>query len=261
MLTERQQREKEYYDQFAVVTDKSQLDVRFDVVDNPHERPWNPYWHLFGTVKDAFVPGAKLLDFGCGWGDNSIVFAKMGFDVHGFDISEGNLNAARALAEKYGMSDKLKFSRQEAEKLEFPDNEFDVIAGVDILHHVDIEPSIRECHRVLKPGGVAIFKEPIANPVFDTVRRLGAVRKLVPNTASFERHITEDERKLTSADLRVMERVFSRVEVHSFRIVSRLERLVHGVSRALEKTDYYCSVIPGYSRLRGTIVLTMRKES
>src|SRR5262245_36498317 len=135
MLTGRQQREEEYYDQMSQRI--GAIDVEFDVVEDPHARPWNPYWYLFGTVKDAYAPGAKRLDFGCGWGDNSVVFARMGFDVFGFDISAGNLNAARALGERYGLAERLHFSQQGAEQLQFPDNEFEVIAGVDILHHVD----------------------------------------------------------------------------------------------------------------------------
>ena len=257
MVTDRQKREKEFYEQFS--QDKSLLDVSFAPIEGTERRPWDPYWYVIQRVKDEFRPGARLLDFGCGWGENSVIFAKTGYQVEGFDISEGNLRAARALAERYGVADRMNFSIRTAERTTYPDESFDVVVGIDILHHVEVEAAVRECRRALKPGGIAIFREPVENRIFDTLRNLSVVRKLVPNTPSLERHITEDERKLNAKDIEAIRRVFGGLEkVESFRVLSRLERLIR-FPLNLEKLDYMCRAIPGFSRFRGTVVIVARK--
>jgi 2-polyprenyl-3-methyl-5-hydroxy-6-metoxy-1,4-benzoquinol methylase len=258
MLTARQQREQAYYDQYASRY-KSNVQAVFSPIEGHERRPWNPYWYLFGRVLDAYRPGAKLLDFGCGWGENTVVFAKIGYEVQGFDIAEANLQAARRLADRYGLASRIQLSRQPAESLAFDDNTFDVVAGVDILHHVDIAGAIRECHRVLKPGGLAIFKEPVANLLFDTVRNLRPCKKWVPNSASFERHVTEDERKLNRGDLKTIRQPFTTVEMKRFRILSRLDVFFPRATRFFEKVDHCCGALPGYGSLRGTVVLCLHK--
>ena len=100
----------------------------------------------------------------------SVLFAKQGFDVHGFDISPQNVARATALAQRYGLSERAHFSVQAAEHLTYPNDCFDVVVGLDILHHVEIGTTIRECLRVLKPGGNAVFHEPVEAMVFDRLR-------------------------------------------------------------------------------------------
>ena len=45
------------------------------------------------------------------------------------------------------------------ENLQYNDNTFDIIVGEMVLHHADLEKSINETIRVLKPGGRAVFRE------------------------------------------------------------------------------------------------------
>jgi ubiquinone/menaquinone biosynthesis C-methylase UbiE len=225
------------------------------------QRPWNPYWHLFALVKERFKPGSRLLDFGCGCGDNSSIFAHIGYQVEGFDISEGNLDVARQLVEKEGLTNQVHFSVQAAESLNYPDAQFDVVAGVDILHHVDISPALAECHRVLRDRGVAFFIEPLSNPLFDTLRNTRLVRRFWPNETSFERHITCDERKLTKEDLKLIGHIFPRHRIDRFRILSRLDVLLHAGLMTLEKLDYSLRFVPCYGSLAGTIVLTLDRRA
>lgn len=50
--------------------------------------------------------------------------------------------------------------------LQFEDEEFSNIAGIDVLHHFE-KPGValQECARTLKPGGVLVFVEPWAGPI------------------------------------------------------------------------------------------------
>ena len=126
--------------------------------------------------------------------------------------------------------------------------------------HVEISSAINECRRVLREGGVAFFVEPLSNPLFDTVRNTRLIRRLWPNEASFERHITADERKLTNEDLKLISRIFPRHKIDRFRILSRLEVLFHAGMMVLEKLDYTFRLVPFYGCLAGTIVLTLNKS-
>jgi len=66
------------------------------------------------------------------------------------------------------------------------------VFGAAILHHLDLALTAREVHRVLKPGGRAIFTEPIRNS-----RVLAFLRRLIPYQAAdvspFERPLRQDE--------------------------------------------------------------------
>jgi 2-polyprenyl-3-methyl-5-hydroxy-6-metoxy-1,4-benzoquinol methylase len=256
-LTERQRREREFYNEYALR--QRDADVDFAPVEGRERRPQNPYWQVFHLAADRFLPGARLLDFGCGWGVNTVRFARLGYQVEGFDISEVNLEVCRHLAERFGVADRVRVSIQPAEALGYPDASFDVIAGVDILHHVDIPAAIRECRRVLKPGGVAIFREPLENALFDRLRNTAMVRRLFPNRVSLDHHITEDERKLTGRDLATIRGIFPDLTIDRFRMLSRFASLWKSGEMRLEKLDRSLSRVPGFRSLAGTIVMTLRK--
>jgi 2-polyprenyl-3-methyl-5-hydroxy-6-metoxy-1,4-benzoquinol methylase len=264
-LTERQRREQKYHDEAAARF--APTDVCFDPVLGREHRPWNPYWFLCETVQREFrSEEQRLLDFGCGTGSYSVIFASVGFDTYGFDISHNNIRVSRGLAEKYRISGRIHQCVGAAESLPFPADFFDVIAGVDILHHVDIGPAIRECHRVLKAGGVAVFKEPVEAAVFDSVRNTRLGKWLRPNTASLDRHITTDERKLTTADLKLIHQAIPKTSFKPFRLFSRLSallpaRVVDGSrSSSLEKIDeMVLNLLPFMGRYAGSIVVILRK--
>lgn len=96
----------------------------------------------------------KVLDFGCGRGRHSIYFAKQGFHVSAFDLSEESTEYLRAWAERENLSVGIKT----ADMLELPydDNSFDAIFAYHVISHTDsagIKKIIREISRVLKIGG------------------------------------------------------------------------------------------------------------
>ncbi|MFV1959186.1 MAG: class I SAM-dependent methyltransferase, partial [Planctomycetota bacterium] len=135
--TARQQRERAYYEQYARRTPVE--DVGFDPVLSPERRPWNSYWDAYRVVADLYDPTARrLLDVGTGEGVAAVRYAKVGYEVWGFDISDRNVRKARDLAARHGLSDRTRFSVQVAEDLPYDDDSFDVVTGIDILHHVDI---------------------------------------------------------------------------------------------------------------------------
>ena len=62
-LTERQKRERDFYDQFAKKSES--CEVALDPVLGKESRPWNSYWYVYEMARAYFESGqCKLLDFG-----------------------------------------------------------------------------------------------------------------------------------------------------------------------------------------------------
>jgi ubiquinone/menaquinone biosynthesis C-methylase UbiE len=180
--------------------------------------------------------------------------------VHGFDISPSNVDCAKQLAQTYNYETRTNFSVGAAESLDYPDEFFDMIIGMDILHHVEVEQAIAECVRVLKPGGVTIFHEPVRVPIFDALRETRLGTWLVPKAASLERHITEDERKLFKSELEAVKSRYPNSEEARFLLFSRLEKFFRNQQRTMEKFDQFVfRRLPFMKRYGGRVVLTLHK--
>jgi len=99
----------------------------------------------------------KILDVATGTGDLAASMAKIqGAQVTGLDLSPEMLAIAR---KKYPG---IKFLEGYAEKLPFDDSRFNVVsAGFGVRNFENLEQGMREFHRVLKPGGLALIIEPM----------------------------------------------------------------------------------------------------
>ena len=155
----------------------------------------------YGDMENLFDPaGKRVLDYGCGPGGATPRFVERGAcEVVGFDVSEGEVEKARRRAESLGMADRISFTTADAHSLPFEDDAFDLVVGYSILHHLVLPRALGEIRRVLRPGGRAVFAEPLAgNPII----RLG--RWLSPSAR------TPDEHPFTRADWDACARVFTR---------------------------------------------------
>lgn len=115
--------------------------------------------------------GMRVLDYGCGSGKLGIYLALQGASVWGFDLSSEGIEVAREAAGRYGTD--AKFEQMDAEELRYEDGFFDFVVGFGVIHHVIKYPAAaRHLHRVLKPGGNAVFVETLwDNPVINAARR------------------------------------------------------------------------------------------
>jgi ubiquinone/menaquinone biosynthesis C-methylase UbiE len=113
-------------------------------------------------VELAALPvGATVLDIGTGTGHTAIAFASAGAQVTGLDLTRAMLAEAQRLSQERGVS--LEAVQGLAERLPFASASFDAIACRFCAHHfMDIEESIREMRRVLRPGGVLMFDDHVA---------------------------------------------------------------------------------------------------
>ena len=96
----------------------------------------------------------KVLDLGSGLGRHSVFFAKKGFQVSAFDLSEEGVGYLKEWAGREG----LDIDVQVADMLSmpYPDAAFDCVFAFHAISHTDtlgIRVILSEMKRVLKPGG------------------------------------------------------------------------------------------------------------
>jgi 2-polyprenyl-6-hydroxyphenyl methylase / 3-demethylubiquinone-9 3-methyltransferase len=104
---------------------------------------------------DRFLPdwqGTKVLDVGCGGGYACEYLARRGAEVVGTDIMADSLEQARGHARQEDLT--IAYHLCTPERLPFEDSTMDAVTCFDVLEHIENkERTLREIHRVLKPGG------------------------------------------------------------------------------------------------------------
>jgi SAM-dependent methyltransferase len=199
--------------------ERSSIEARNTAVERLRMSEWNlrryldppagtPYpleyaFHAIGDVKDKIV-----LDYGCGNGENSLPLVSRGARVIGLDVSEDLLDLAGQRLGLHGLAHRATFLAGSAHDLPLPDASVDAVMGIAILHHLDLELASREVHRVLKPGGVAVFQEPVRNS-----KVIKALRAMIPYRSE---EVSDYERPLTDAELRQFGSRFSRMHTRAF---------------------------------------------
>lgn len=160
-------------------------------------------YHLLGDAR-----GKTVLDFGCGNGENTILLVRRGARVLSMDISTASVKVAEKRLEINGLENTAEFFTGSAHDICLPDESVDVVFGMAILHHLDLKLAAKEVFRVLKPGGRAIFQEPVRNSKF-----IWFVRSLIPYRAP---DLSPFERPLTDAELKEFAGDFSNYKSWSF---------------------------------------------
>lgn len=132
----------------------------------PHPVGTPEYLAYFDRLRDDVEPaafaadlyefskfrGKTVLEVGCGNGYVLSRYAAEGADVTGVDITETAVELCRKRFQGSGL--KGTFLVGNAERLPFPDEVFDCVCSMGVLHHVpDTAKAVSEIYRVLKPGG------------------------------------------------------------------------------------------------------------
>jgi SAM-dependent methyltransferase len=172
-----------------------------------------------------------VLELGCGAGDLSLQLLRRGARLTALDLSPRMVELARSRCEGFDAT----FLVAAAEDTSLPGGSFDLVVGKAVLHHVDVPAAAAEVHRLLRPGGRAVFFEnQDRNPLLRVARR-----RLWGNP-----HLhwvgTKDEHALTSADFAALRSVFATVELSypSFYFFEALSRaLGHRLHGPLSRMD------------------------
>jgi SAM-dependent methyltransferase len=210
----RLQAEQLFHDRQAAEREPRFADVaalRFSDSDYLDHETWiRPAMQQLGELR-----GKHVLDYGCGHGMASVIMARRGAIVTGFDLSAGYIAEAQRRADANEVI--AEFIQADAEHLPFADRSFDAVWGSAILHHLDLHRAGAELRRVLRPGGVAVFSEPWGGNPF-----LEFARKHLPYPG---KHRTPDERPLRRRDLLPLESHFFQIDTRGYQLLGMARRL------------------------------------
>ena len=209
----------------------------------------------YESVLNRYGAGSTVLEFGCGPGFFAPYLAARGAAVTGIDISQTAIAQAQERAIEQGVGSNLTLKVMNAEALEFPAQTFDLVCGVAILHHLDLDRAYGEIARTLKPGGRAVFLEPLGhNPLINLYRRMTPALR------------TEDEHPLLMRDLVLADRYFDERQNHFFTLHSLLAvpfrdtSIFHGLITAFEAADRLVfRALPPARRLAWQVVIELAR--
>ncbi|MCI0744083.1 MAG: methyltransferase domain-containing protein [Verrucomicrobia subdivision 3 bacterium] len=111
------------------------------------------FYKKYADTLQPAEPGARVLDVGCGVGQVVARLTEAGFEAHGVDVSEPNIERARKFCPRCQLYD--------GRQLPFPDQYFASAGALNVLEHVD-EPEafIAELVRVVRIGGKIVLSSP-----------------------------------------------------------------------------------------------------
>ncbi|PJB09259.1 hypothetical protein CO121_00925, partial [bacterium (Candidatus Gribaldobacteria) CG_4_9_14_3_um_filter_36_15] len=156
---------KEYAEQLLKKT-KEGYDEIAEEFSTTREEVWEEMSFLFN---DYVIPGDKILDLGCGNGRFFELLEDKDIDYIGVDFSQKLIEIARKkylhppqvfAKQKFGRA-RIKFQKADALNLPFPNNYFDKIYSIAVLHHIPSKQLrlqfLKEARRVLKLNGLLIL--------------------------------------------------------------------------------------------------------
>ena len=115
----------------------------------------------------GLTPGVRVLDVGGGLGGPARTLAvEYGCHVTVVDLTESYVRAAEMLTARLGLGGRVMHYVGDALELPFDEGMFDVVWTQNSGMHTAAKDRLyRGFHRVLRPGGLLAFQEPMAGPV------------------------------------------------------------------------------------------------
>jgi SAM-dependent methyltransferase len=206
-------------------------------------------WRQYGAKLLGSVRGCRVLDYGCGQGEEAVYLAKMGAHVTAIDISPVGIRLTKERARLNGVGDRVNAKLMRCDPTEFPSESFDVIHGFGILHHVGLRIGLMEVKRLLRPGGRGLFFEHMGNS--------RTIEWLRPK----EKDYTKGERPITWREVEKIRPEFSRLVARPFHIVSRFRKRIQALNRpVVKRVDHaVLSALPFMRHFASGLVIYLEK--
>ncbi len=141
------------------------------------------YQKKLQVTQEYFKPEMEVLEFGCGTGSTAIIHAPYVKHIRAIDLSSKMIEIAQDKAEANNIKN-VTFEQLTIEELTVPDETFDVVLGLSILHLLeDKEKAIAKVHKMLKPGGILVTSTACLGDTmkwFNIVAPIGKLLGLIP---------------------------------------------------------------------------------
>jgi tocopherol O-methyltransferase len=126
-----------------------------------------------GTTPGHFP---QILDVGCGIGGSSLYLAqKFNAQATGITLSPVQASRATQRAQEAGLGTEVQFQVADALDMPFADDSFDLVWSMESGEHMpDKEKFLKECYRVLKPGGTFLMATWCHRPITPATGELTA---------------------------------------------------------------------------------------
>ena len=114
---------------------------------------------IWARIREVKNRPQNIIDVGCGIGGSTLYLAeKFGANATGITLSPSQVSRATQRATEAGLGEKVKFLRANALEMPFPDHTYDLVWSLESGEHMpDKTEFLRECYRVLQPGGKLIM--------------------------------------------------------------------------------------------------------
>jgi SAM-dependent methyltransferase len=160
--------------------------------------------HLPQLVPFAGYAGRRVLDVGCGAGTDLMRFVRNGAIGTGVDLATSAITLARTNFALEGKRAQLLVG--DGESLPFDEHQFDLVYAHGVAQYTtDAAALVRECRRVLKPGGLAIFQ------VYNRISWLNALSRV--SKVDLEHVDAPEYHKYSIPEFRALIKDFRRVTI------------------------------------------------
>lgn len=243
---------KHYADEAARgITPLTDFDkLRYTAPDANTIFPREYFYHLLAPLRDKDV-----MEIAAGNGIDASICAHNGANVHAYDLSEKSIDMVRRRAKVNEVSHRVHTEVTGDFDGAFPGQTFDAILGYAALHHLtDLDTLSQRIYDRLKPGGVAVFAEPVVNS-----KALDRLRKLVPYSIH---DMTEDETPMNDRSIADFAGPFDRMVRRDFQLTSRLWPMFPNnwpLAVALHKLDAGLLKLPFMRRFATVTVFGLHK--
>lgn len=113
--------------------------------------------YAYEFAKD-YISGKEVLDVGCGLAYGASLMAQSAKKITGIDYDAETIEGNK---QRYSAIKNLDFIQGAVPPLPFPDNSFDVVTTFQFIEHIHHRKEfIKECLRVVKPGGKVLITTP-----------------------------------------------------------------------------------------------------
>ena len=183
-------------------------------------------------IYQALLPlaGARILELGCGTAEITRDIASKYRDADVTALEVDRIQHQRNL--ELDVSNRVHFEFGAAQQIAKPDASFDIVLMFRSLHHVPVDrmdAALSEIRRVLKPGGLAYFEEPVFAGEYNDIISMFHNERAVREAA-----FASLARAVACGLMELVEETFFLAE-RRFRDCAELERKIQGETHTVHK--------------------------